>query len=257
MDNILEIRNLTASYEETEVLHGVSLDVKSGEVLCIVGESGSGKSTLIRTICNDERVKINAGTISFKGELLAGGKRGKTKKLLGEKIGLIQQNPEGAFNPIRPLEAQFKETAKSHGQTLDKEKLKQIFETMGLSDVDRILKSRPYEMSGGMNQRIAIAASFILEPELLLCDEITSALDVTTAIAVTDELLRLKQASRMSIVLVTHNLGIAANIADRIAIMYQGELVECAEKDVILKAPSHIYTKRLLQDVPKLKSDIA
>ena len=253
MINILEIRNLCASYDETEVLHDVSLDVRQGEVLCIVGESGSGKSTLIRTICGDSRVKVNAGSMSFKGEMLTGTSNNGIKKLLGEKIGLIQQNPEGAFNPIRPLAAQFRETVKSHGKTLDKEKLKQILETLGLSDVDRILRSRPYEMSGGMNQRIAIAASFILEPELLLCDEITSALDVTTAIAVTDELLRLKQDSSLSIVLVTHNLGIAANMADRIAIMYQGRIAECSEREAILHDPQHAYTKRLLQDVPKLK----
>lgn len=253
MENILEIRNLTASYEEIEILHDVSLDVRQGEVLCIVGESGSGKSTLIRAICADARVKVNAGSISFKGEILTGKEHSRVGNFLGEKIGLIQQNPEGAFNPIRPLAAQFRETVKSHGKSLNKDKLKQIFETLGLSEVDRILQSRPYEMSGGMNQRIAIAASLILEPELLLCDEITSALDVTTAIAVTDELLRLKQDSDLSIILVTHNLGIAANIADRIAIMYQGQIVECKETGTILHTPQHSYTKRLLHDVPKLK----
>ena len=108
-------------------------------------------------------------------------------------------------------------------------------------------------MSGGMNQRIAIAASFILGPELLLCDEITSALDVTTASAVTDELLKLKKETEVTVVMVTHNIGIAANIADRIAIMYKGQIVECGERDKIINEPEHEYTKQLLSDVPKLE----
>lgn len=246
MGNILEIKELKASYEETVVLKGVNLEVREKEVLCIVGESGSGKSTLIKAICGDNSLKISEGKILFRGENIS-------KKLLGSTIGLIQQNPEGAFNPLRRLKGQFSETLKSHGRKLDIEKLEGIFATLGLRDAEKLLKSRPYELSGGMNQRIAIAASFILEPELLLCDEITSALDVTTAIAVTDELLRLKNQMNTTIVLVTHNLGIAANIADRIAIMYKGEMVECGETKEILEEPKHEYTKRLLSDVPKLK----
>jgi ABC-type dipeptide/oligopeptide/nickel transport system ATPase component len=111
---------------------------------------------------------------------------------------------------------------------------------------------RPYELSGGMSQRIAIAAAFALEPELLLCDEITSALDVTTATAVTEQLLELKRSRGTTIVLVTHNLGMAKCIADRIAIMYRGEIVECADASKILTNPENDYTKRLLKDVPRI-----
>lgn len=243
---ILEVKELKASYEETMVLKGINLDVREKEVLCIVGESGSGKSSLIKAICGDGSLKINEGKILFRGDNIS-------KKLLGSTIGLIQQNPEGAFNPLRRFKGQFSETLKSHGRKLDIEKLESIFSTLGLKDTEKLLKSRPYELSGGMNQRMAIAVSFILEPKLLLCDEITSALDVTTAIAVTDELLRLKNQMNTTIVLVTHNLGIAANIADRIAIMYKGEIVECGDTRDILENPKHDYTKRLLSDVPKLK----
>ncbi len=252
--NVLEIRNLSASYEEFEVLKDIDLDVRKGEVLCIVGESGSGKSTLIRTIISDRDVNITGGSISYKGRKLSELSRKKRDRLLGEDIGFIQQNPWGAFNPIRTYEAQFKETARSHGKKFESDKLSDIFGTLGLKDVDRIMKSRPYEMSGGMSQRIAIASSFALEPEVLLCDEITSALDVTTATAVTDELLKLKNNMGTTIVLVTHNLGIAACIADRIAIMYQGKIVECGDTYTILRSPTDEYTRRLLRDVPRLKA---
>ncbi len=252
--DILEIKNLTASYDENIAVRDASLCVKKGEVFCIVGESGSGKTTLIKAVCRDRTVKINDGEIFFDGECISDLNAKKMDKLLGKRMGLIQQNPEGAFNPLRPLEAQFRETLKSHGKNLDKNRLKDIFSTLGLKDMDKILKSRPYELSGGMNQRIAIAASFILEPELLLCDEITSALDVTTAISVTDELLRLKNDMNVSIVLVTHNLGIASNIADRIGIMYKGQIVECGAAKDVLMSPQHDYTKRLLLDVPRLKA---
>ena len=252
-EKLLEIKNLTLSYEETVVVKDVSLSAEQGEVLCIVGESGSGKSTLIRAISGDPLVKADSGQILYKGRLISGKGAKEARKLLGGRIGLIRQNPEGAFNPIRKLRPQFLETLRSNGQTLDLDKVTKIFDTLGLKDTDRILNSRPYELSGGMNQRIAVAASLLLEPELLLCDEITSALDVTTAIALTDELLRLKSALDVTIVLVTHNLGIAANMADRIAIMYRGTIVECDSAGRILEDPQDEYTKRLLKSVPRLR----
>lgn len=253
-EKLLEIKNLSVAYDESLVIKNVNLDIYKGEVFCLVGESGSGKSTLIKAICRNKNAKITGGEIFFREQCISDIKDKEMASFLGCRIGLIQQNPEGAFNPLRKLSDQFNETVKSHGKKLEKEKLNRIFSTLNLKDMDRILKSRPYELSGGMNQRIAVAASFILEPELLLCDEITSALDVTTAIAVTDELLRLKNDMNVSIVLVTHNLGIAANIADRIGIMYKGKIVEIGATSKVLENPQHEYTKRLLQVVPKLKA---
>lgn len=243
---LLEIKKLCTSYDESMVLKEIDLSVYKGEVLCIVGESGSGKSTLIKAICEDKSVRVNEGSVMFKGSHCG-------HKLLGSSIGLVQQNPEGAFNPLRSFDVQFAETLKSHKREPDKEKLAAIFSTLGLKDTDKLLKMRPYELSGGMNQRMAIAASLILNPELLLCDEITSALDVSTAIAVVDELLRLRREFGVTIVFVTHNLGIAANIADRVAIMYQGKIVEIGDAKDVLTNPKHEYTKGLLRDVPRLK----
>ena len=245
-ESLLQIRNLSASYDESFVLKGIDLTVYKGEILCIVGESGSGKSTLIKAICSDKSVRVTEGDILFREKRCG-------YELLGSSIGLVQQNPEGAFNPLRAFDVQFKETLKSHKRELDKKKLSGIFTTLGLKDAEKLLKMRPFEMSGGMNQRMAIAASLILEPELLLCDEITSALDVSTAIAAVDELLRLRSELGVTIVFVTHNLGIAANIADRVAIMYQGKIVEIGDAGDVLRNPKHDYTKGLLRDVPKLK----
>lgn len=253
-NKILEIKNLHVAYEEKEVLTGIDLDVIKGEVLCIVGESGSGKSTLIRTVIKDKAVKLIEGSILYFGQEISSFRERDYQKLLGTEIGFIQQNPWGAFNPIRTIEAQFKETARSHGISFDSEKLKDIMDTLGLKDTSKILKSCPYELSGGMSQRIAIAASFYLNPKLLFCDEITSALDVSTAISVCEELCRLKNNMMTTIVMVTHNLGMASNLADRIAIMYKGEIVEEGKTEEILRNPQHEYTRRLLRDVPGLKA---
>ena len=251
-EKILEIKELQIAYDEEVAVRGANLFVERGEVLCIVGESGSGKSTVIKAITGNKQVKIRGGQILLEGEDLVPLKRAERQKLLGTKIGLIQQNPAGAFNPIRKFDIQFKETLKSHNLPLEKEKLDQLFATLGLKNTEGIMKSRPYEMSGGMNQRIAIVAAMLMDPELLLCDEITSALDVTTAISVTDELLRLKNEHGTTIILVTHNLGIAANIADRIAIMSKGEVIEFDTAERVLNDPQQEYTKNLLRDVPKL-----
>ena len=253
-EKILKISGLSAAYEDVNVINSVSLDVYKGEVLCIVGESGSGKSTLIKAICADTAVSIKEGSITYKDKVLTDLKRRDMQKLLGCEIGLIQQNPWGAFNPIRRIDVQFKETFRSHGKFFHAERIKEIFEVLGLKDPDKILKMRPYELSGGMSQRIAIAAAFVLNPKLLLCDEITSALDVTIAMQVMQQLMVLKKQQETTIIMVTHNLGLAKCIADRIAIMYEGKIVECAEASDILKDPQDEYTKRLISDVPRLRA---
>ena len=249
---ILKIQDISLAYEECPVVTNLSLDVKRGELLCIVGESGSGKSTLLRAVCGDESVQVTEGSILYEDCDIVRMKEAERQKLKGTRIGYIQQNPYGAFNPLRTIEVQFRETLKSHGKTFSRTELEELFGILELNNIDEILKSRPYELSGGMNQRIAIAASFILRPELLLCDEITSALDVTTAAAVMEELLKLKSENGTTIVLVTHNIGQASNIADRIAIMYQGKIVEFGESEKVLMQPEHEYTKKLLRDVPRL-----
>lgn len=250
---VLQLKNLSVSYGLDAVVSDVSLSMKKGEILCIVGESGSGKSTLIKAIHGLENATVTAG------EVVLFGKDCKTKKekqaLMGTEVGLIPQNPGGSFNPLRPFEKQFREAFAGCGKQFDKEQIVETFEKVGLKDGKSILKSRPYEMSGGMNQRIAVAFAFALKPHLLLCDEATSALDVTTAQLVVEELKDLRNENDTAILMVTHHLGIAKIMADHVAIMKDGKILEYGTVDEIFSNPKCAYTKKLLCDVPKLKQE--
>ena len=253
MDNsILQIKELSASYDEEQVLKGSSLDVPGGRIVCIVGESGSGKSTLLKAITGFKSLSICSGSVVLEGEDITAKSPAAKRKLLGETIGVIPQNPAGSFNPIRCYEPQLKETLKSHGIEYKKENVISSFTKMGLKNADAILNMRPYELSGGMNQRVAVAAAMILEPKLLLCDEPTSALDVNTQDMVIEEFLRINKELGTTIVMVTHNLGLARKIADMIAIMYKGRIIEQGSPEEIINSPKEDYTKKLIEDVPKI-----
>lgn len=247
---ILKINHLSVSYGEEDVITDINLSMAQGEVLCIVGESGSGKSTLIKAIHGLACANITSGEIWYDNELLHGGCG--CRNHMGCDIGLIPQNPGGSFNPLRPFEKQFREAFVGNGKSYDRDMMVSILESIGLQNPKEILDSRPYEMSGGMNQRIAIALAFALKPRLLLCDEPTSALDVTTAHMVVEQLLDLRQKKQTAICMVTHHLGIAQMMADHIAIMHQGRLIEYGSRDEFFSNPKEAYTKQLMEDVPRL-----
>ncbi len=235
-DTLLNIVNLSLAYEDELVVDQINLKLHSDEILCIVGESGSGKTTLLRGICRDKNVLVLSGDVQT--DL--------------NRMGVISQNPNGAFNPLRRFDKQFRETLVSNGLEYREQDILDLFERIGLQDGASILRSRPFEMSGGMNQRIAIAATMLLEPKMLLCDEPTSALDVTSANLVVDLLCRYRQKKHVGILLITHNLGIAAKMADRVAIMQKGRIIESGTTDEIFGNPKEAYTKQLMADVPKL-----
>jgi ABC-type dipeptide/oligopeptide/nickel transport system ATPase component len=172
---------------------------------------------------------------------------------MGSEIGLIPQDPGSSFNPIRMLSAQFREAMAGHGMAYDEDRIDGLLKKIGLQQGKAVLGNRPFELSGGMNQRIAIAAAMLFEPRLLLCDEATSALDVTTAGAVVDELLKIRESRGTSILLVTHHLGIARRMADNIGIMKDGRLIEYGNTEKIFDAPENEYTRKLIRDVPRLK----
>ncbi len=253
-NSICKIHNLSVSYDET-VLGVLNLDIYEGEILCIVGESGSGKSTLLKAITGVGDLRVDEGEIILNGVDVLGLKEGERLRMLGTEIGYVQQNPAGAFNPIRKFDKQFRETFKSNGLEMDYDKIGKVFSVLGLRDIDKLLRSRPYEMSGGMNQRIAIAAALVLEPKMLLCDEITSALDVSTSMKVCNELRMINETLGTTIVMVTHSMGVASMLADRIVIMKDGEIVEGGTKAEVLSNPESEYTKQLLCDVPRLMVD--
>jgi ABC-type glutathione transport system ATPase component len=237
-ETVLKINKLSASYGDENIIEEVSFEVKAGEIVCIVGESGSGKSTLLKAIHGFDRVRVTGGQITLGKDI---------------SLGLVPQNPGGSFNPIRTYKVQICEALKSNKIDKCMEEVTDTLQLLGLTDAQRILSSRPYELSGGMNQRMAIATTMLLEPNLLLCDEVTSALDVKTAKIVVEQLLKINNLKNTSILMVTHHLGIAAKMADHIGIMKSGRMLEYGVTKEILENPKCDYTRQLLHDVPKLK----
>ena len=260
------MKELRVSYGDYEALHGYSLELAPGEIHCIAGESGSGKSTILKALLGltSYSAEVTGGSMTFAGEDVLAMSDKARRELLGDEIGLIAQNPAASFNPLRTFRRQFEETLESHGKKLDEHEVFHVFKTLGLPTDGRVLSSCPYEVSGGMCQRVAIALLMLLKPRLLLCDEVTSALDVTTQKQVADELLRLRDETGMAILLVTHNLGLAAYMADTISILLNGDCVESGPvgghyrdgAPGVLATPSHDYTKKLLHDVADFEDDL-
>lgn len=256
-ENLLQIKDLSVRYEDCDaedlLVMDVNIGMNSGEILCIVGESGSGKSTLIKAVHGMESTRIEKGSISFKGNDMAALSKSDRRNIMGPELGLIPQNPYSSFNPIRRYGVQLREALTAHKMEYNKDRVLEVFDKIGLRDGERILKCRPYELSGGMNQRIAIAVAFLFEPDLLMCDEPTSALDVTTAGMVVDELVKMKDEQNTAILMVTHHLGIAARMADNIGIMKEGRIIEYGPAREIFKNPKEEYSKKLIEDVPRLR----
>lgn len=257
---ILNLKNLSVSYGDINILKDIDLSLKKGEILGIVGESGSGKSTLIKSIMGilDENASID-GEINFEGKDLASLSLKDYRKIKGKEISMIFQNPTEYFNPTRKISKQFIETIRSHNDISKQEIQKKsinTFKFLGLQDGKKIWNSYPFELSGGMNQRVAIALSIMLEPKILLADEPTSALDVTVQVQVVKELLKLRQKLNTSIILVTHNIGVASYMAHNIGVMYGGRIIEYGESEELINNPKHPYTKILINSVPVINGNI-
>lgn len=258
---LLVINNLCAGYDEKDVIRDISLCIGEGEILGIAGESGSGKTTLLKSIIpvKGNSVSITQGSISYEGNLLHKMKGEELREIYGPKIGFISQNPGGTLNPIRKTGKQFIETMKSHRKINTKEAKRQILgmlEKMHFEDAERIMECYPYELSGGMKQRAAIALAMIMEPKLILADEPTSALDVNIQAQIINELKNLRDDFNTSILIVTHNMGIVSEIADNVAIMHGGRIVEYGKTKEILKTPEHPYTRCLMESIPKIGEEM-
>lgn len=250
---LLGISSLSAAYSEGNVISEISFDVPAAGIVCIVGESGSGKSTLIKAVHGMSDLQITGGRLTFDGRDITALRRSEMRSLMGTGIALIPQDPASSFNPIRRYDVQFREALRAHDMPYDEAEIAERLARIGITDGGAVLRSRPYELSGGMNQRIAIASAMMFEPKLLLCDEVTSALDVTTAGLVVEELLRIRDEHGTAILMVTHHLGIARRMADTIGIMKDGRMVEYGAAEKIFGAPEDGYTEKLIQDVPRLK----
>lgn len=246
---LLRATDLSAGYGGEDVIKKLSFELKRGEILCVVGESGCGKTTLLRALLGSAgRVETTGGSLEIAGKAITGDAR-------HEDVGMIPQNPAAAFNPIRSYKKQFAETLKSQGKYEAGSFVEQCLDTLGalgLTDAERILKSCPCQLSGGMNQRMAIALCLMMEYELLLCDEPTSALDTVLRLKTAQELMRLRSLGRIGQIVVTHDLALARMIADKTAVMCKGRFTEYGRTDEVLRSPVHRYTQSLIAASPKL-----
>ncbi|MDO5134741.1 MAG: ABC transporter ATP-binding protein [Eubacteriales bacterium] len=258
MERLLWVEKLNIAYGQETVVRDVSFSLEEGKILCLAGESGSGKSTVLKALTGIDPSVQAEGGIFWRGENMIGRPYRERRRLCGRSIAVITQDPGSSFHPVRPYGAQLKEMLKSlemYDREAFRRDVREIFCKLGLEDWERILKSCPYEMSGGMNQRIAIGAVMLLRPQLLLADEPTSALDVTVQKQTAIELLRLREAYGISQIIVTHNLGLAAFMADQIGIMQKGRLIEYGAAREILSRPKQEYTRQLLKAVPRLPEE--
>ena len=269
-EKLLEISGLSVCYEGEQILNNICFSVEKGEIVGIAGESGSGKSTLLRAILRlmGKNGSITGGQITFRGEELTGMSEKKLRSLCGSEIGMIFQNTGASLCPTRKIGAQICESVRAHekrcgfitpisGGMSGRKSRREIkdmtlrrFVDMGLSDGETIWNSYPSSLSGGMNQRVGIALAMLLHPSLLLADEPTSALDVVSQAQVLRELQALQQKEQTGMVLVTHNLAVLEQMADRVAVLKDGNIVEQGETRTVFDHPKDEYTKNLLAAVP-------
>jgi len=253
-DVLLEIKNLSVTFPsikgKVKAVDNISLSLRKGETLGLVGESGSGKSLTALSIM--KLIPQNAcisGKILFKGQDILKMDKEQLRNLRGNKISMIYQDPMSALNPTLTIGEQIVEVLKCHNSTTkseEKRKVIEILEDVGIPDPEHRIKEYPYEFSGGMRQRVLIAMAIINKPDLILADEPTTALDVTIQAQILHLLTKLKKEFELSMVLITHDLGVVSEICDRIAIMYAGKIMEVANTDVLYEKAKHPYTKALM-----------
>lgn len=258
---MLEIKNLTISYGgNTPVVKDFELSVAAGEIVTIVGESGSGKTTVIRSIHGllPGGGAITAGEIRFNGGRLDVLTQSQWRKIRGTEISMIFQDSGSMLNQIQTVGKQFIEYIRIH-RDISKEEAAALatryLSKMNLHRPEMIMKSYPFQLSGGMRQRVGIAMAMVFNPSLLLADEPTSALDVTTQAQIISEMMKLREEYNTAIVLVTHNLGVAAYISDKIVVLKDGLVVEAGTREQVIDNPQADYTKTLLAAVPELSGE--
>lgn len=247
---MIEVQHLTIKTKEATLVHDVSFRLTQGKVLGLVGESGSGKTMTAMALVDLLPVGVSwTGSISHHGEELKTFSKEGLRRLRGEKIAIITQRPMIAFNPVRTIERHFIETIRAH-QSVTKREAKAIavkyLDKMGLPSL-QILSQYPFQLSGGMLQRIMLAMTLALEPTFIIADEPTTALDTTNQLSVLQELKKIVKQTNAGMLLVSHDLSVIQYVADEVAVMYKGFIVEQAPLARLLKSAKHPYTKRLLQ----------
>ncbi|WP_226555798.1 ABC transporter ATP-binding protein [Priestia aryabhattai] len=262
MEKMIQIKDLHVQFStyggQVQAVRGVSFDLHKGETLAIVGESGCGKSVTSQSIMRlipTPPGRITSGSILFKGQDLTKLSEKKMRDIRGADISMIFQDPMTALNPTLRVGEQIAENIMQH-ENISKEKAKEkafeMLELVGIPNPKERLKQYPHEFSGGMRQRIVIAMALVCNPEVLIADEPTTALDVTIQAQILELFKDIQQKTDVSIVLITHDLGVVAQVADRVAVMYAGKIVEIGTRRDIFYTPQHPYTKGLLRSVPRL-----
>ncbi|MBK0417876.1 ABC transporter ATP-binding protein [Leucobacter sp. CSA1] len=261
---ILSVRDLKVAFkakkEMNEVVHGLDFDVYPGETVAIVGESGSGKSTTMHAVIDllPGTGRITGGSVKWKGRELVGIGRRDMEAVRGREIGLVPQDPMSNLNPVWSVGFQVEEAVRANGlakgRKAVRERAIEVLEQAGLSDAEKRMKQYPHQFSGGMKQRALIGIGLAASPDLLIADEPTSALDVTVQRVVLDHLAKLTSEMGTAVVFITHDLGLAAERAEKLIVMYKGNIVESGPSREILQRPRHPYTKRLVSAAPSLAS---
>lgn len=258
---ILSVKDLNIKFNlrgrQLHAIRGVSLDVYEGESLAIVGESGSGKSVFTKTFMGllDVNGFVDSGRIVYNGTDIANFTEKEWLKIRGKEIAMVLQDPMTSLNPLKTIGAQIGEAIWMH-QGLKGDALKsavvEILKDVGITEPERRAKQYPHEFSGGMRQRVVIAIAVACRPRILICDEPTTALDVTIQAQILKLLKELKQKFDLTTIYITHDLGVVANVADRIAVMYAGDIVEIGKSEEVFYDPKHPYTWALLSSLPQL-----
>jgi peptide/nickel transport system ATP-binding protein len=261
--NLLEIKNLKMDFgknaDALRAIDDVSFNIGAGETVCLVGESGCGKTVTALSIA---RLVPTPPANYVGGEILLNGRDTlkmsprELQQIRGGVVGCVFQDPGASLNPVFRIGSQIKESLKLHQpEKADDAEVIRLLKLVGIPAPESRIKNYPFEMSGGMQQRVMIAMALASEPKLLVADEPTTALDVTIQAQILDLLSGLKQRLGMAILLITHNLGIVGDMADRVAVMYAGQIVELSPARELLRRPLHPYTRALMNSVPKLHGD--
>ena len=266
MEKLLEIKNLETAFRIKDdyfnAVDKVSLDLYKNEVLAIVGESGCGKSTLATTIMrlHNENLTKSTGEIIFNGKNILDLTEDEMNKIRTKDIGMIFQDPLSSLNPLHRIGKQIEEALIYHTELSSEERQKRVIELLtqvGIPNPERCAKQYPHELSGGMRQRVMIAMAMSCKPSVLIADEPTTALDVTIQAQILDLIKGLQAEMHAGIILITHDLGVVAEMADRVAVLYAGEVVEIGTAEQIFKNPKHPYTRSLLRSIPQLDDEDA
>lgn len=258
MEELMRYDHVDISYNGVQAVTDVSFTLREGEILGIVGESGSGKSTLIKAAMGllGNAGMVTRGDIWYRGKNISDLNEQERRRLNGPELGMIFQSVGSSFCPIRTVGAQLYESVTEH-EAMSREHFQtravDLLQKIGFENARRILDSYPFELSGGMQQRVGIAAAMLLNPSVLLADEPTSALDVSIQKQVVEEMLMVRERFGTAIVLVTHNIGVVAAMADHVLVMKDGRVVEYGDADQILEQPREVYTRTLMSAVPRLR----